>query len=68
MEKKSQVGQTLRQLICDFGTPEQLMSDGVAEHTGPKTEFMKNVRKSEIDHHISKVYIPQQNRAETASR
>ena len=68
MEKKSQAGQALRQFIRDFGTPEQLTSDGAAEQTGPKTEFMKNVRKSEIDHHISEAYRPQQKRAEAAIR
>ena len=69
MEKKSKAGQALRQFTRDFGTLDQLMSDGAAEQTGPKTEFMKNVCKSsEIDHHISEAYRPQQHRAEAAIR
>ena len=57
-------GQALRQFIRDFGVPEQLTSDGASEQTGPKTEFMQNVRKYDIERHISKPHQPQQNRAE----
>ena len=53
MEKKAQAGQALQQFIRDYGTPEILMSDGAAKQTGPKTEFVKNVRKYGIEHHIS---------------
>ena len=68
MEKKAQAGQALRQFIRDYGTPEMLTSDGAAEQTGPKTEFVKNVRKYGIDHHISESLRPQQNRAESVIR
>jgi hypothetical protein len=68
MEKKSMAGQALRQFIRDFGVPEQLTSDGASEQTGPKTEFMQNVRKYEIEHHVSEPHRPQQNRAESVIR
>ncbi len=68
MERKSMAGQALRQFIRDFGVPEQLTSDGASEQTGPKTEFMQNVRKYEIEHHVSEPHRPQQNRAESVIR
>jgi hypothetical protein len=68
MEKKSMAGNALRQFIRDYGAPEQLTSDGAAEQTGPKTEFMTNVRKFGIEHHLSEPNRPQQNRAESVIR
>ena len=68
MEKRSMAGLALRQFIRDYGVPEQLTSDGAAEQTGPKTEFMQNVRKYQIDHHLSEPHRPQQNRAESVIR
>ena len=49
MEKKSGAGLALRQFIRDYGAPEYLTSDGASEQTGPKTEFIKNVRKYGIE-------------------
>ena len=68
MERKSFAGAALRQFIRDYGVPEQLTFDGAAEQVKPKTEFMKNVRKYEIDYHIIEPHRPQQNRAETVIR
>jgi hypothetical protein len=68
MEKKSMAGLALRQFVRDFGVPEKLTSDGASEQTGPKTEFMKTVRKYDIDHHVSKRHRPIQNRAESVIR
>ncbi len=68
MEKKSMAGSALRQFIRDYGVPEQLTSDGAGEQTGPKTEFMQNVRKYGIEHHVSEPHRPQQNRAESVIR
>jgi hypothetical protein len=45
-----------------------LTLDGAGEQTGPKTEFMQNVRKHGIEHHVSKPHRPQQNRAESIIR
>ena len=69
MERKAMAGLALRQFIQDFGVPEQLASsDGAAEQTGAKTEFMKNVRKYGIDLHVSEPHRPQQNQAESVIR
>jgi hypothetical protein len=68
MEKKSGAGLALRQFIRDYGVPERLTSDGASEQTGPKTEFMKQVRKHGIDHHVSEPQRPQENRAESVIR
>jgi hypothetical protein len=68
MEKKSGAGLALRQFIRDYGVPEQLTSDGASEQTGPKTEFMKRVRKHGIEHHVSEPHRPQENRAESVIR
>jgi hypothetical protein len=65
MEQKSMAGQALRQFIRVFGLPEQLTSDGASKQTGPKTEFIQNVRKYKIEHHVSEPHRPQQNRAES---
>ena len=62
MEKKTWAGKALRQFVWYFSTPEQLTSDGAAEQTGPKTDFIQNVRKFGIDYHLSKPHRPQQNR------
>ena len=59
MEKKSGAGLALRQFIRDYGVPELLTSDGASEQTGPKTEFMKQVRKHGILHHTSEPNRPQ---------
>ena len=58
-------GQALCQFVRDFGVPEHLTSDGISEQKGPKTEFMQNVRKFEIEHYVSEPHHPQQNRAES---
>lgn len=68
METKSKAGLALRQFIRDFGVPEQLTSDGAPEQTGAKTEFVANVRKYGIEHHVSEPNRPQQNRAEAVIR
>jgi hypothetical protein len=68
MERKSMAGLASRQFIRDYGVPEQSTSDGAVEQTGPKTEFMSNVRKHHIEHHISEPHRPQQNRAESVIR
>jgi hypothetical protein len=61
-------GKALRQFIRDFGVPERLTSDGASEQVGPNSDFMKNIRKYEIKHHISEPGRPQQNRAESDIR
>jgi hypothetical protein len=68
MESKAMTGKALRQFIRDFGVPERLTSDGASEQVGPNTDFMKNIRKYEIEHHVSEPGRPLQNRAESVIR
>ena len=68
MESKASAGRALRQFVRDFGVPEQLTSDGAAEQSKPNTEFVKNVRRYGIEHHLSEPQRPQQNRAESVIR
>ena len=53
MEKKSFASAVLWQFICDFGVPEQLTFDGLAEQTKPKIDFMKHVQDYGINYHIT---------------
>ena len=61
MEKKSFAGAALQQFIHDFGVPEQLTFDGLAEQTKPKTDFMKHIQDYGINYHITEPHRPQQN-------
>jgi Reverse transcriptase (RNA-dependent DNA polymerase) len=68
MESKSHAGEGLRQFVQDFGRPERLTFDGSREQCGKKTEFMKNVRKYDIDYHITEPDRPNHNFAEGVIR
>jgi hypothetical protein len=68
MESKSHAGEGLRQFVQDFGRPEKLTFDGSREQCGKKTEFMKNVRKYDIDYHVTEPERPNHNFAEGVIR
>jgi hypothetical protein len=68
MQSKSMAGEGLRQFIHEYGRPEHLTFDGSQEQCGRKTEFMKNVRKYAINHHVSERYRPNHNPAEGVIR
>lgn len=68
MMNKSGAGDALRQFINEYGRPEKLTFDGSQEQCGRKTEFMANVRKYSIDHHITEPYRPNHNFAEGVIR
>lgn len=68
MASKSSAGDSLRQFIHDFGRPEKLTFDGSQEQCGRKTEFMANIRKYLIDHHVTEPYRPNHNFAEGVIR
>jgi hypothetical protein len=68
MDTKSNAGEGLRQFIHDFGQPENLTVDGSREQCGPKTEFMKNIRKYSIQYHITEPDRPNHNFAEGVIR
>ena len=68
MQSKSMAGEGLRQFIREYGRPEHLTFDGSQEQCGKKTEFMKNIRKYAIDHHVSERYRPNHNPVEGVIR
>lgn len=68
VEQKSFAGSALQQFIRDYGVPEILTFDGAAEQVKLNTEFMKQVRRHDIDYHIIEPHRPQQNCAETVIR
>jgi Reverse transcriptase (RNA-dependent DNA polymerase) len=68
MESKSHAGEGLRQFVQDFGRPEKLTFDGSREQCGKKTEFMKNIRKYDIDYHVTEPERPNHNFAEGVIR
>jgi hypothetical protein len=50
------------------GVPTDLFCDGAPEQVGPKTEFMRTVRRFHINLHQSEPHSPQQNRVEGTIR
>jgi hypothetical protein len=68
LHSKSEAGDALRQFINEYGRPEKLTFDGSQEQCGRKTEFMANVRKYVISHHIIEPYRPNHNFAEGVIR
>lgn len=68
MDSKVQAGEALRLFCQEYGVPQQLTYDGSREQTGKKTEFMKQVRKHDIDYHIIEPFRHNQNQAEGVIR
>jgi hypothetical protein len=64
MVSKSQVGVSLQDFVDDVGIMDQLVVDGASEQTGPKSEFMKAVRRLHIKLRQTEPYTPWQNDAE----
>ena len=52
MDSKKKAGDTLRLFCQEFGVPEKLIFDGSKEQTEKGTEFMKQIRTHNINHHI----------------
>ena len=68
MDSKSKSGDALRLFCQEFGVPEKLIFDGSKEQSGKNTEFMKQVRKNDIDCHISEPDYHNQNPVEGVTR
>ena len=64
LDTKGKAGDALRLFCQEFGVPEKLVMDGSREQTGKKTEFMKQVRKHNINYHITEPNSPNQNPCE----
>ena len=68
MDSKSKAGDALRVFCQEFGVPEHLTIDGSKEQTKKGTEFMKQIRKNNIDYHITEPERHNQNPAEGVIR
>ena len=58
MTTKSHVGVALQDFADDVGIMDQLIVDGAAEQTGPKSEFIKTVRHLHIKLRQTEPYTP----------
>ena len=68
MDSKKQAGEALRLFCQEFGVPEHLTFDGSKEQTGRKTPFMKQIRRHDIDYHVSEADLHNQNPVEGVIR
>ena len=68
MDSKSKAGDALRLFCAEFGVPDRLVFDGSKEQTGKNTEFMKQIRKNNIDFHVAEAERHNQNPAEGVIR
>ena len=68
MRTKAMAGQAFGEFIIDYGIPRQLMMDGASEQCKPNTEFMKKIKKYEIDYHLIEPERHNHNRAESVIR
>ena len=64
MDSKGKAGDVLKIFCREFGIPDNLTFDGSKEQGEKNTEFMKQIRKHNIDYHIKEPYLHQQKPAE----
>ena len=67
-KKKSHCGDVLIEFITDYGVPLKIIFDVSKEYIMPGMDFMKKIRKYDIDYHISEPDRPNQNAAEGVIR
>ena len=63
-----QIGQSLNDFIYEWGIPESLTFDGAMAQTGRSTDFMKTIKKHNINWHVSQPRTPKENPAEGSIR
>ena len=68
MDSKRKAGEALRLFCQEFGVPEKLTFDGSKEQTGKGTQFMKQIRRHDIDYHVSEPDLHNQNPVEGVIR
>ena len=68
MEKKSLAGDALRCFTNEYEVPDKLIFDGSGEQTRKNTDFMKNIRRYDIKHHVIEPDRHNQNHAEGTIR
>jgi hypothetical protein len=68
MDSKSKAGDALHTFCREYGAPEKLRFDGSKEQTGKNTEFQRQIRKHNIQQHISEPNLHNQSPAEGVVR
>ena len=68
MSTKAEAGEALRLFCQEFGVPERLTFDGSKEQTCKGTEFMRQIRRNDIDYHIIEPYRHNENIGEGVVR
>ena len=68
MDSKRKAEEALRLFCQEFGVPEKLTFDGSKEQTGKGTQFMKQIRRHDIDYHVSEPDLHNQNPVEGVIR
>jgi hypothetical protein len=53
MDSKSKAGDALQIFCKEYGAPEKSRLDGSKEQTGKNTEFQQQIRKHNIQQHVS---------------
>ena len=66
--RKSHCGDDISKFITDYGVPLKMKFDGYKEQTLPGTDFMKKIRKYDIDYHISEPDRPNKSPSEGVIR
>jgi len=66
--KGDDIGYSLTDFMHEYGSPQHLTFDGAQAQKGPNTLFMKNLRRAEIQYHISAPRKPNENPAEGGIR
>ena len=54
--KQPEAGDCLNELIDDIGIPMNLRFDHAAQVSGPKTEFMKSIKRYDINWNVTEPY------------
>jgi hypothetical protein len=68
MDSKSKAGDALHTFCREYGAPEKLRFDGSKEQNGKNTEFQRQIRKHNIQHHVSEPNMHNQSPTEGVVR
>jgi hypothetical protein len=53
MDSKGKAGEALRTFCQELGVPDKLRFDNCKEQTGKNTKLQQQIRKNNIQHHVS---------------
>ena len=68
IDKKSECHESLKEFVNKYGAPLEMISDGVKEQTGRKTQFSRILNKHDIHHRITEPERHNQNPCEGVIR